>query len=161
MDELQKFIEEVHNEPFNILSNNCIHKHARIVRKARELGHDASLMGCISIIPLRPVAGVPLIGPHIYAKVDDKVVDVSMEPELEQTMWKNKDVFRLFSVNVSKLKPHDPKKGPPLPRALPGWPWEKKSNPGLVAPITAAAVTARKLEEKPKEKPKDAGKWRW
>ena len=119
MDELQKFIEEVHNEPFNILSNNCLHKHARIVRKARELGHDASLMGCISIIPLRLVAGVPLIGPHIYAKVDDKVVDVSMEPELEQTMWKNEDVFRLFPVNVSKLKPMYPEEGPPLPSFSP------------------------------------------
>jgi len=77
VDELQKFIQDVHNEPFNVLSNNCIHKHARIVRKARELGHDASLMGCISITPLRPVAGVPLIGPHIYAKVGQLPPDKS------------------------------------------------------------------------------------
>lgn len=126
MDELEKFIEEVHNEPFNILSNNCIHKHTRIVRKAKELGHDASLMGCISVIPIKPVAGMPLIGPHFYAKVDDKTVDVSMQPALEQAIWRNEDIFRLFPVNVSKLRPMYPEEGPPLPSALPKWPWVKK-----------------------------------
>ncbi|GAJ18657.1 unnamed protein product, partial [marine sediment metagenome] len=103
---------------------NCIHKHARIVRKARELGHDASMMTCLSVIPLRPVAGVPLIGPHFYAKVDGKVVDVSMEPALEQVMWKNENMLKLFPINVSKLKPMFPEEGPPLPSALPKWPWK-------------------------------------
>ncbi|GAI65937.1 unnamed protein product [marine sediment metagenome] len=121
-EELEKFIQDVHNEPFNFLSNNCVHKHARIVRKARELGHDASLMGCISVIPIRPLAGVPFIGPHIYAKVDDKVVDVSMEPELEKTIWPNKNILRLAPINVSKLRPMNPEEGPPLPAALPKWP---------------------------------------
>lgn len=126
MDELQKFIEEVHNEPFNLASNNCVHKHIRIINKARELGHDASLIGCISVIPIRPAGGVPLIGPHFYAKVDDKTVDVSMEPELEKVMWRNEDIFRLFPINVSKLRPMYPSEGPPLPVALPRWPWAKK-----------------------------------
>lgn len=126
MNELQKFIDEVHNEPYNLASNNCIHKHVRIINKARELGHDASLMGCISVIPLRPAAGIPLIGPHFYAKVDGKTVDVSMEPELEKVMWRNEDIFRLFPVNVSKLRPMYPEEGPPLPAALPKWPWARK-----------------------------------
>lgn len=126
MNELGKFIEQVHTEPFNILSNNCIHKHTRIVRKAKELGHDASLMGCISVIPIRPAAGIPLIGPHFYAKVDGKTVDVSMEPDLEKVMWKNEDIFRLFPINVSKLRPMYPEEGPPLPSFLPGWPWAEK-----------------------------------
>lgn len=125
MDELGKYIDEVHNEPFNILSNNCIHKHTRIVRKARELGHEASMMGCISIIPLRPVAGFPLIGPHFYAEVDGKEVDVSMEPALEQAMWKNEDIFRILPVNVSKLRPYNIQDGPPLPQYFPPWPWKK------------------------------------
>jgi len=124
-EELEKFIQDVHNEPFNFLSNNCVHKHARIVRKARELGHDASLMGCISVIPIRPLAGVPFIGPHIYAKVDDKVVDVSMEPELEKTIWPNKNILRLAPINVSKLRPMNPEEGPPLPSFLPKWPRKK------------------------------------
>lgn len=127
MDELQKFIDEVHNEPYHILSNNCIHKHTRIVRKARELGHDASLIGCISVIPIKPVAGIPLISPHFYAKVDGKTVDVSMEPDLEKVMWENEDIFRLLPINVSKLKPHNPEDGPPLPSGyFPPWPWARK-----------------------------------
>lgn len=127
MGELEKFIEEVHNEPFNILSNNCIHKHTRIVRKARELGHDASIMGCISVIPIKPAAGVPLIGPHFYAKIDGKTVDVSMQPSLEESMWKNEDIFRLLPVNVSKLRPMYPEEGLPLPCGLGiRWPWAKK-----------------------------------
>ncbi|MBA7585975.1 hypothetical protein ES708_27970 [subsurface metagenome] len=161
MDELQRFIEQVHNEPFNLATNSCVHKHVRIVNKARELGHDASLMGCISAIPVTPVGGIPLIGPHFYAKIDGKTVDVSMEPELERVIQRNEDVLRLAPINVSKLRPMYPEEGPPLPSFLPKWPWKEKSNPGLVAPITAAVTAARKLEEKPKEKPKDAGKWRW
>jgi len=122
--ELEKFIVEVHNEPFNILANNCIHKHTRIVRKARDLGHDASLMGCISVIPIKPAAGILLIGPHFYAEVDGKMVDVSMEPELEKTVGKNEDIFRILPVNVSKLKPMNPGEGPPLPSGyFPPWPW--------------------------------------
>ncbi len=125
MNELEKYIEEVHNEPFNILSNNCIHKHARIVNKARELGHDASLMGCISVIPIRPAAGIPLISPHFYAVVDDKTVDVSLQPDLERALWQNEDILRLFSINLSKLRPATPQEGPPLPRGLKiKWPWK-------------------------------------
>lgn len=127
MDELEQFIEEVHNEPYNLLVNNCIHKHIRIVRKARNLGHDASLMGCIPILPIKPVAGIPLVGrPHFYAEVDGKTVDVSMEPALEAVMWRNEDIFRLIPVNLSKLKPHNPQEGPPLPSGYsPAWPWKK------------------------------------
>lgn len=125
MGELEEFIEEVHNEPFNILSNNCIHKHTRIVNKARELGHDASLMGCISVIPIRPAAGIPLISPHFYAVIDDKTVDVSLQPDLERGIWPNEDIARLLPINISKLGPTAPQEGPPLPRGLKiKWPWK-------------------------------------
>ena len=124
MDELEKFIEDVHKEPFNILSNNCLHKHGRIVNKARELGHDASLIGCVSVIPIKPAAGLPLIGPHFYAEVDGKTVDVSMEPTMEEAIWRNEDIVKIAPVNLSKLKPHRPGEGPPLPSGyFPAWPW--------------------------------------
>ena len=56
--------------------------------------------------------------------------------------------------------PTHPSVGPPLPKALGiKWPWREHSNPGLAGPL-AAAMTALKLEEKPKEKPKPAG-LRW
>jgi len=126
MDELEQFIEAVHNEPYNILGNNCVHKHYRIVNKARELGHDASLVGCISIIPIKPAAGLPLVGPHLYAEVDGKAIDVSMQPAMEEAIWRNEDIIRLAPVNVSKLKPHDPEDGPPLPSGyFPSWPWRR------------------------------------
>jgi len=122
MDELEEFIEDIHEEPYNFLSNNCVHKHARIIRKARELGHDASFMGCIAVKPFKPAADFPMIGPHFYAEVDGKTVDVSMEPALEQVICKNEDVFRLLPANISKLKPWSPDEGPPLPRGFfPKW----------------------------------------
>lgn len=125
MNELKEFIEEVHEEPFNILSNNCIHKHIRIINKARDLGHDASLIGCISIIPIRPIAGFLLIGPHFYAEIDGKTVDVSMQPALEQAIGKNEDIVRLAPVNISNLKPMKPDEGPPFPQSLKvRWPWK-------------------------------------
>lgn len=122
MGELERFIDEVHNEPYNFLTNNCVHKHTRIVRKARELGHDASLIGCIGMKP----AGLRLMGPHVYAEVDNQLIDVTMEPELEETLFKNEDRVRLFAINISKLRPMHPAEGPPLPRALPGWPRNSK-----------------------------------
>ena len=83
-------------------------------------------MGCVAVIPIRPAGGVPLIGPHFFAKIDGKTVDVSMEPELEKILWRNEDIVRLFPINVSKLRPMNPEEGPPLPAALPGWPWAKR-----------------------------------
>lgn len=126
MDSLEQFIEGVHNEPFNILSNNCIHKHIRIINKARELGRDASLIGCVSVIPIKPMAGLPLVGLHFYAEVDGKTIDVSMEPAMEKAIWRNEDIIRLAPVNLSKLKPHNIQDGPPLPSGYsPGWPWKR------------------------------------
>lgn len=118
MGELESFIDEVHNERYNFLTNNCVHKHTRIVKKARELGHDASLIGCIGMKPV----GLRLMGPHVCAEIDNQLVDVSMEPELEAALFKNEDRIRLFTINISKLRPMHPAEGPPLPRALPGWP---------------------------------------
>jgi hypothetical protein len=125
MAELEEFIEQVHNEPYNLLENNCIHKHARIVNKARALGHDASMMGCVSVLPRTPLIGLPIIWLHFYAKVDDKTVDVSFEPCLEQVSCRNEDIVKFLPINLSKLRPHDPEDGPPLPCFLPGWPWRK------------------------------------
>lgn len=126
MDELQRFIEEVHNEPYNLLTNDCKIKHSRIVRKAQELGHDASMMGCISVIPVKVLKGLPLILPHAYAKVDGKTVDVTFDPCLEEVCCPNEDIVKLLSINLSKLSPHVPKEGPPLPRGLNiRWPWRR------------------------------------
>lgn len=122
MGELERFIDEVHNEPYNFLTNNCIHKHTRIVKRAKELGHDANLIGCMAIKPI----GLRLMGPHVYAVIDSQLVDVTMEPELERIMHKNEDRIRLFPLNISKLRIMRPAEGPPLPRALPGWPWKRR-----------------------------------
>ncbi len=125
MPELEEFIDEVHNEPYNLFTNNCIHKHAKIVRRARELGHDASVMGCIGVLPRAPLTGLPIVGPHFYAKVDGKTVDVNFEPCLEQVSSRSEDIVKLISINLSKLRPHDPEDGPPVPAFLPKWPWRK------------------------------------
>ncbi len=124
MDELERFIDEVHKEHYSFFTNNCIHKHTRIVRKATELGHDANLIGCLGTKPM----GLRLMGPHVYAEIDNKLVDVTMEPELERTMYKNEERTRLLTINLSKMSkliPMRPAEGPPLPRALPRWPWKR------------------------------------
>ena len=115
MAELEEFIEQVHNEPYNLLTNNCVHKHARIVNKARELGHDASMMGCVSVLPKTPVIGLPIIWLHFYAVVDEKTVDVTFEPCLEEVSCPNEDIIKIFPVNISRLRPMAPNEGPPLP----------------------------------------------
>ena len=126
MNELEEYIEDIHQEPYNILGNNCIHKHLRIVDKARELGHKADMIGCISVIPIRPAGGFPLVGPHFYAEVDGEAVDVSMQPDLERAMWPNDAIIRLLPINVSQSQPCSPREGPPLPTRLGlKWPWRQ------------------------------------
>jgi len=124
MDELNGYIDEIHQEPYNIFGNNCIHKSLKIIAKAKELGHKADMIGCISVIPIRPAGGFPLIGPHVYAEVDGETVDVSMQPDLERGIWPNDAIIRLLPINLSQAKPKSPQEGPPLPNRLGlKWPW--------------------------------------
>lgn len=63
------------------MRNNCIHKSARIGRKARELGKDARLIVCWSIVPMKILPAFPAIQPHMHAEVEGRRVDVSLGPE--------------------------------------------------------------------------------
>lgn len=124
--ELEKFIDTVYHERYNLFTNNCIHKHRRIVRKARDLGHEANLIGCLSARKT-VFAGIPVVGPHVYARIDGKVIDVSMDPASEAIVGRNEDVIYIASFNIDKVRPMSPSEGPPLPKdVFPKWPWAKE-----------------------------------
>ena len=126
MNELEEYIEEIHQEPYSILGNNCIDKHLKIVKKARELGHQADMIGCISVIPIAPAGGFPLVGPHFYAEVDGQMVDVTMQPDLERVICPNDAITRLLPINISQAQPCSPWEGPPLPSGIGlKWPWKQ------------------------------------
>jgi len=89
--EMERYIDQVHREPFSLLRNNCYRKAARIVRKARSLGVPANVLICISKPPKKLWGIVPIINPHAYALVNGVKVDVGLSPEQEQRYWKNSE----------------------------------------------------------------------
>ena len=97
MGPLDEFIEQVHREPYNLLVNNCLGKSSRIVRRARDLGHDARLMACVAIVPRRPL---PFVAPHFYAEVDGGIVDVAMDPAMEAWVCRNEELVRLAPIEM-------------------------------------------------------------
>ena len=97
--ELAEYIEQMHKELYNLILNNCFHKHIRIYRKARALSVAAELFLCQTTIP-RVRWFIPPILVHMYAKIEGKVVDVSLSPNQERELFPNSKYQYLLSVKV-------------------------------------------------------------
>ena len=98
--EMADFIEETYHQPYSLLSNNCIHKSLRIARKARELGKDAQLVACCSIVRWDYRGGLLVPGPHVYVLVEGQRVDVSLDPKSEEKYCPNSEKIILFPVRL-------------------------------------------------------------
>ena len=98
--EMAEFIEETYHQPYSLLSNNCIHKSLRIARKARELGKDAQLVACCSIVRWDYRGGILTAWPHMYVLVEGKRVDVSLDPKSEKKYCPNSEKIILFPVKL-------------------------------------------------------------
>ena len=103
MDELSSFIDRVYREPYFLLGNNCIRKSLKIKAKAEELGKRADLITCLSIVPIKKWRNFPTVNFHLYAKIDGKKVDVSLDPGHEARYCKNSEKKLIMPVNISKL----------------------------------------------------------
>ena len=104
IQELERFIEQIHNEPYNIFTNNCLTKSTKIYEKAKELGFNAELVGCIS---LNPVKLLPFAYPfpHVLVEIDGIKVDVSFSPEQEEKYFRG-DIVSLLPFIVLKHTEH-------------------------------------------------------
>jgi len=98
--EMAEFIEETYHQPYSLLSNNCIHKSLRIARKARELGKDAQLVACCSIVRWDYRGGLLVPGPHVYVLVEGQRVDVSLDSKSEEKYCPNSAKIILFPVRL-------------------------------------------------------------
>ncbi len=104
IDELSSFIDGVYREPYALLGNNCIRKSLKIKAKAEKLGKQADLIPCISIVPLKKWHNLPTANFHLYAEIDGKKVDVSLDPGHEERYCKNSQKKLIMPLNVSKLR---------------------------------------------------------
>lgn len=100
---MEYFIEQVYQEPYSILRNNCFHKSLKIVRRARELGKDADLILCWTIIRHKSVGGFPAIQPHMYAEIERQRIDVSFDPISEEKYCKNSEQIILLPLRLPKV----------------------------------------------------------
>ena len=103
MDELSSFIDEVYREPYFLLGNNCIRKSLKIKAKAEELGKHTDLITCLSIVPIKKWHNFPTLNFHLYAEIDGKKVDVSLDPGHEARYCKNSEKKLILPVNISRL----------------------------------------------------------
>ena len=104
MDELSYFIDGIYREPYFLLGNNCIRKSLKIKAKAEELGKQADLIACLSIVPIKKWRNLPTVNFHLYTEVDGKKVDVSLDPGHEERYCKNSEKKLIMPVNISKLR---------------------------------------------------------
>ncbi|MBI4180298.1 MAG: hypothetical protein HY528_00010 [Chloroflexi bacterium] len=103
VDELSSFIDKIYREPYSLLSNNCIHKSLKIKNKAEEIGRKVDLVSCVSIVPIKKWHSFPTINLHVYAEIDGKKVDVSLDPEHERIYCKNSQKKLILPINISRL----------------------------------------------------------
>ncbi len=103
MDELTSFIDAVYREPYFLLGNNCIRKSLKIKAKAEELGKQADLITCISIVPIEKWHNFPSVNFHVYTEIEGKKVDVSLDPGHEARYCKNSEKKLILPVNISRL----------------------------------------------------------
>ena len=101
--ELLSFIDSVYHEQYSLIKNNCIHKSLRIQRKARETGTPADLVLCISVVRMKLLYNLTILSPHMYTVIEDKIVDVSLDPGHEAKYCLNREKGLLFPVNISRL----------------------------------------------------------
>lgn len=104
MNELSSFIDEVYREPYSLFGNNCIKKSLKIKAKAEELGKQADLICCISIVPIKKWHNLPTINPHLYTEIEGEKIDVSLDPKHEKVYSKNSEKKLILPVNLSRLK---------------------------------------------------------
>lgn len=79
MDELNKFIKEQENLPFNAMGERCITKTDSIIEKAQELGIPWKTVDC------EADNGV-FNQQHIYAVIDGKKVDVAYDSDTRKIL---------------------------------------------------------------------------
>jgi hypothetical protein len=101
--ELQQFIDKVYREPYSVLNNNCFRKSIKIVKKARELGKEANLVLCWTIVHHNMLGGFPTIQPHMYAEVEGQTVDVAFDPDGEKRHCKNNEQIVMLPIKLPNL----------------------------------------------------------
>jgi len=99
--EMRRFIERVHQEPFFL--TGCFRKSIKIAKKARELGKEADLVLCWSVVSHRELGGFRTVQPHMYAEIEGQKVDVAFDPRSEKRHCKNSEQIILLPLRLPRL----------------------------------------------------------
>ena len=103
-DELTGFIKHVNQEPYSLVTNNCVVKTLRIRAEALRLGRHTDLVFCLLFFRIKCLANLPMISPHIYLIIEGRRVDVPLSPLQERKICKNINVKPFLKVNLSKAR---------------------------------------------------------
>lgn len=98
---MEQFIDQVYHEPYSLLTNNCFHKSAKIVKNAHRLGFSANLVvEPISITPRRTFPFIPRILPHCFVRLEGEKVDVALDPATEKIWCKNSQIISIAPIDL-------------------------------------------------------------
>ncbi len=101
--ELLSFIDSVYHEQYSLINNNCIHKSLKIRRKAKELGIQADLVWCTSVVRMKVLHDHFILSPHMYTIIKGQIIDVSLDPGHEARYCLNSEKKLILSINLSRI----------------------------------------------------------
>jgi len=102
--ELDDFVDKTYREPYSLIKNNCFHKSIKIMKRARELGKDATLVICWSIEDSRIFNGLPpVVMPHMYTEVNGRKVDVTYDPDTEKVLCSNTERVTVLPIKLPRI----------------------------------------------------------
>ena len=55
-------------------------------------------------MPIKKWRNFPTINPHVYTEIEDKKIDVSLDPGHEEIYYKNSEKKLIMPVNISQLR---------------------------------------------------------
>lgn len=79
--QLEALIEEIRNEPYSLLFNNCFAKSFEFKRRCKELGIVARVVVCLGLVKAKWFGHwVTILVPHSYGEVERERIELGQPP---------------------------------------------------------------------------------
>jgi len=102
-EDLAAFVDQVYEEPYSLVFNNCIDKTLRIMAEAEKRGVKSDFIGCIAVYRFKRYHNAPIVSPHFYAEIEGGKLDVAFNPAQEKVYCPNSDAEIVMPVNISEM----------------------------------------------------------
>jgi hypothetical protein len=82
--EMRDYIEKIHQDKYNVFSNNCIDATQKLAAKAKSLGLPYRIISCTDAYDgVSRISMTDFVVPHVFIEIDGEEIDVAADPETE------------------------------------------------------------------------------